>query len=58
MLTSKFVDIRMKDDGMLDDFYAKLNDLVNSSCLFYWLHSVDKITAILVYSRNRDAVII
>ncbi|XP_022891807.1 girdin-like [Olea europaea var. sylvestris] len=31
MLTSKFEEIRMKDDKSFDEFYAKLNDIVNSS---------------------------
>ena len=28
-LTSKFESIRMSDDGSFDEFYAKLNDIVN-----------------------------
>ncbi|XP_022868003.1 uncharacterized protein LOC111387662 [Olea europaea var. sylvestris] len=31
MLTSRFEEIRMKDDESFDEFYAKLNDIVNSS---------------------------
>lgn len=31
MQTSKFEEIRMKDDETFDNFYAKLNDLANSS---------------------------
>ncbi|XP_022866044.1 uncharacterized protein LOC111385848 [Olea europaea var. sylvestris] len=31
MLTSRFEEIRMKDDKSFDEFYAKLNDIVNSS---------------------------
>ncbi|CAI9771535.1 unnamed protein product [Fraxinus pennsylvanica] len=30
MLTTKFEEIRMKDDESFDEFYAKLNDIVNS----------------------------
>ena len=30
-LTSKFESIRMFDDESFDEFYAKLNDIVNSS---------------------------
>ena len=30
-LTSKFESIRMSDDESFDEFYAKLNDIVNSS---------------------------
>ncbi|XP_022883408.1 uncharacterized protein LOC111400215 [Olea europaea var. sylvestris] len=31
MLTSRFEEIRMKDDESFDEFYVKLNDIVNSS---------------------------
>jgi len=31
MLTSKFEEIRMKDDETFEEFYAQLNDIVNSS---------------------------
>ncbi|XP_022872302.1 uncharacterized protein LOC111391337 [Olea europaea var. sylvestris] len=31
MLTSRFEEVRMKDDETFDEFYAKLNDSVNSS---------------------------
>lgn len=31
MLTSKFEDIRIKEDEMFDEFYAHLNGIVNSS---------------------------
>ncbi|XP_022891908.1 uncharacterized protein LOC111406762 [Olea europaea var. sylvestris] len=31
MLASRFEEIRMKDDESFDEFYAKLNDIVNSS---------------------------
>ncbi|XP_022843110.1 uncharacterized protein LOC111366626 [Olea europaea var. sylvestris] len=31
MLTSRFEEVRMKDDETFDEFYAKLNDIVNSS---------------------------
>jgi ABC-type histidine transport system ATPase subunit len=31
MLTTKFEEIRMKDNESFDKFYAKLNDVVNSS---------------------------
>ena len=30
-LTSKFESIRMSDDESFDEFYAKLNDIVNST---------------------------
>ena len=30
-LTSKFVSIRMSDDESFDEFYSKLNDIVNST---------------------------
>ena len=30
-LTSKFESIRMSDDEFFDEFYAKLNDIVNSA---------------------------
>ena len=30
-LTSKFESIRMSDDESSDEFYAKLNDIVNST---------------------------
>ena len=30
-LTSKFESIRMSDDECFDEFYAKLNDIVNSA---------------------------
>ena len=30
-LTSKFESIRMSDDEYFDEFYAKLNDIVNSA---------------------------
>ena len=30
-LTSKFESIRMSDDESFDEFYAKLNDIVNSA---------------------------
>lgn len=31
MLTTRFEEIRMKDDESFDEFYVKLNDIVNSS---------------------------
>lgn len=31
MLSFRFEEIRMKDDQTFDDFYAHLNDIVNSS---------------------------
>lgn len=31
MLTSKFEEIRMKDDDTFNEYYAPLNDIVNSS---------------------------
>jgi len=31
MLTTRFEEIRMKDDESFDEFYAKLNKIVNSS---------------------------
>ncbi|XP_022868632.1 uncharacterized protein LOC111388180 [Olea europaea var. sylvestris] len=31
MLASRFEEVRMKDDETFDEFYAKLNDIVNSS---------------------------
>jgi hypothetical protein len=31
MLTSKFEEIKMKEDEIFDEFYAHLNDKVNSS---------------------------
>lgn len=31
MLTTRFEEIRMKDDETFDDFYANLNDIDNSS---------------------------
>lgn len=31
MLTSKFEEIMLKEEEIFDEFYAKLNDLVNSS---------------------------
>ena len=33
-LTTKFESIRMSDDECFDEFYAKLNDIVNSSYNF------------------------
>ena len=30
-LTTRFESIRMSDDGSFDEFYAKLNDIVNSA---------------------------
>lgn len=31
VLTSRFDEIRMKEDKTFDEFFAKLNDIVNSS---------------------------
>ena len=37
-LTSKFESIRMSDDESFDEFYAKLNDIVNS--VLTWVKSM------------------
>ena len=38
-LTSKFESIRMTDDESFDEFYAKLNDIVNSA-IITWVKSM------------------
>jgi hypothetical protein len=44
MLILRFEELRMKDDEMFDEFYARLNDIVNSRFNFDKEASCSKFT--------------
>ena len=51
-LTSKFESIRMSDDESFDEFYAKLNDIVNSADNLGEIYDQPKIVRKILRSFN------
>ena len=53
-LTTKFKSIRMSDDESLDEFYAKLNDIVNSAYNLGEIYDQPKIVRKIFRSLTKD----
>ena len=53
-LTSKFESIRMSNDKSLDEFYAKLNDIVNSAYNLGEIYDQPKIVRKILRSLTKD----
>ena len=53
-LTSKFESIRMSDDESFDEFYAKLNDIVNSAYNLGEIYDQPKIVRKILRSLTED----
>ena len=53
-LTSKFESIRMSDDESVDEFYAKLNDIVNSAYSLGEIYDQPKIVRKILRSLTED----
>ena len=53
-LTSKFESIRMSDDESFDEFYAKLNDIVNSTYKLSEIYDQPKIVRKILRSLTED----
>ena len=53
-LTSKFESIRMSDDESFNEFYAKLNDIVNSAYNFGEIYDQSKIVRKILRSWTED----
>ena len=53
-LTSKFESIRMSDDKSFDEFYAKLNDIVNSAYNLGKIYDQPKIVKKILRSLTED----
>ena len=53
-LTSKFESIRMSDDESFDEFYAKLNDIVNSTYNLGEIYDQPKIVRKILRSLTED----
>ena len=53
-LTSKFESIRMTDDESFDEFYAKLNDIVNSAHNLGEIYDQPKIVRKILRSLTED----
>ena len=53
-LTSKFESIRMSDDEFFDEFYAKLNDIVNSTYNLGEIYDQPKIVRKILKSLTED----
>ena len=53
-LTSKFESIRMSDDETFDEFYAKLNDIVNSTYNLGEIYDHPKIVRKILKSLTED----
>ena len=53
-LTSKFESIRMSDDESFDEFYAKLNDIVNSAYNLSEIYDQPKIVRKILRSFTED----
>ena len=51
-LTSKFESIRMSDDESFDEFYAKLNDIVNSAYNLSEIYDQPKIVTKIFWILN------
>ena len=53
-LISKFENIRMSDDESFDEFYAKLNDIVNSAFNLGEIYDQSKIVRKILRSLTED----
>ena len=53
-LTSKFESIRMSDDESFDEFYAKLNDIVNSTFNLGEIYDQPKIVRKILRKLTKD----
>ena len=53
-LTSKFESIRMSDDEFFDEFYAKLNDILNSAFNMGEIYDQPKIVRKILRSLTED----
>ena len=53
-LTSRFESIRMADDETFDEFYAKLNDIVNSAFNLDEVHDQPKIVRNILRSLSEN----
>ena len=53
-LTSKFESIRMPDDESFDEFYTKLNDIVNSAYNFVEIYDQPKIVRKILRCLTKD----
>ena len=53
-LTTRFESIRMSDDECFDEFYAKLNDIVNSAYNLGEIHDQSKIVRKILRSLTED----
>ena len=53
-LTSRFESIRMADDETFDEFYAKLNDIVNSAFNLGEVHDQPKIVRNILRSLSEN----
>ena len=55
-LTSRFESIRMSDDESFDEFYAKLNDIVNSTYNLGEIYDQPKIVRKIFRSLTKDFI--
>ena len=53
-LTSRFESVRMFDDESFDEFYAKLNDIVNSTFNLGEVYDQSKIVRKIIRSLTED----
>ena len=53
-LTTRFESIRMSDDESFDEFYAKLNDIVNSAYILGEIYDQPKIVRKILRSLTKD----
>ena len=53
-LTTRFESIRMSDDESFDEFYAKLNDIVNSAYNLGEIYDQPKIVRKILRSLTKD----
>ena len=53
-LTSRFESIRMSDDGTFNEFYAKLNDIVNSTFILGEVYDQSKVVRKILRSLTED----
>ena len=53
-MTSRFESIRMSDDETFDEFYAKLNDIVNSAFNLSEVYDQSKVVRKILRSLTKD----
>ena len=53
-LTSRFESIRMSDDETFNEFYAKLNDIVNSTFILGEVYDQSKVVRTILRSLTKD----